>query len=378
MQFFNNKILKMKKINIIIKAFLLLFLITSCEDNDMPKEGGTVVTAPVISSLASSDLILSKPADGQNPFVFRLNWSKVRYNYGSGQFIAADDVKYKVQMDLNDNDFSKAKTIAETENLYTDLYTVDFKEFIDEIVGEETNTAHTFSVRIKATSSKGEAFSETVILNITSYLNVDPTVKNIYIIGDMNGWNNSSKDYVMFRTTNDYQDGVYTYTGYFPAATYFKFNSEEFLGSFDHMYCAGANGILEQGDKGAFYIAGGYHTISIDVKNMTWTISDPAINNPTVYSQMGPIGGFCNWDNEPMMTKSTFDPHQWKMTYEFSESTACKFRGNKDWANNWGGKDADVPYGKGIFDGPGATIQNAGNYDIYFNDLTGHYAIIKH
>jgi hypothetical protein len=238
--------------------------------------------------------------------------------------------------------------------------------------------AHIFSVRIKAISSKGEAFSEAVNMNITSYLNVDPTVKNVYIIGDMNGWNNTSKDYVMFRAGNDYQDGVYTYTGYFPAATYFKFVSEEYLGSFDHMYCAGANGVLEQGDLGAFYVTAGYHTISIDTKNMAWTISDPNITSPTVYDQMGPIGGFCNWDNEPMMTMSTFDPHQWRITYDFTASTACKFRGNKDWANNWGGQDAEVPYGKAVFDGPGATIQNAGTYDIYFNDLTGHYAIIKH
>ncbi len=368
----------MKKIHIIIKTFLLLLLMTSCQNEEMLEEGGIVTTAPVISALSNSDLVFTKPATDQNPFLLRLNWSNVRYNYESGQYIYTDDVKYEVQVDLNENEFSKAKTVAKTQELYTDFYTRDFKSIIDELVGEETNTSHIISIRVKAISSKGEAFSETVNLTVTSYLNVDPTVKNVYIIGDMNGWNNSSKDYVMFRTSNDYQDGTYTYTGYFPAATYFKFNSEEHLGSFDYMYCAGANGILEQGDKGAFYVAAGYHTITIDTKNMTWTITDPSISNPKTYNQMGPIGGFSNWDNEPMMTKSTFDPHQWRITYEFSSSTACKFRGDKDWSNNWGGNDADIPYGKGVFDGPGATIQNAGTYDIYFNDLTGHYAIIKH
>ncbi len=170
---------------------------TGCEDNEMREEGDVVKTAPVISSLASSDLVLSKPAVNQNPFVFRLNWSKVRYNFESGQFISADDVKYEVQMDLNENEFSKAKTVLETQNLYTDIYTVDFKNIIDGLVGQETNTAHIISIRIKAISSKGEAFSEPVNLTVTSYLNIAPTVKNVYIIGDMNGWNSATKVHSM-------------------------------------------------------------------------------------------------------------------------------------------------------------------------------------
>ncbi len=366
----------MKNFKILFSFFIVVFFVGCTPDYDVD-ETGLNITPPSISILSKTEWQLTKPAAEENPLVFRLSWTKARYNYNSGNYIYTDDIKYEVQVDLADNNFETAKTVAETDLLYTDFFTTDFKAVLDELKGEETNTPENISIRIKAISAKGEAYSEPLNLTLTSYLSVDPTVKNVYIIGDMNGWNNSSKDYIMFRNSNNYEDGVYTYTGYFPSATYFKFCSEEFLGSYNNMYCAGENGILQQGDLGAFYVTSGYHTITIDTKNMTWNITDPGISNPNTYNEMGPIGGFCNWDNEPMMTKSTFDPHQWKITYEFTSSTACKFRGNKDWANNWGGNDSDIPYGKAIFDGPGATIQEAGTYDIFFNDLTGHYAIVK-
>jgi len=366
----------MKNLKLIFSFFIFVCFVSCTPDYDVD-ETGLNITPPAINALSKTDWQLTKPAAEENPLVFRLSWTKARFNYNSGNYIYTDDINYEVQIDLADHNFESAKTFVETKNLYTDFFTVDLKNILDELKGAEINTPENISIRIKAVSSKGETFSQPLNLTITSYLNVDPMVKNVYLIGDMNGWDNTSKAYILFRNSNNYEDGVYTYTGYFPSATYFKFCSEEFLGSYDNMYCAGSGGVLEQGDLGAFYVESGYHTISIDTENKTWKITDPGISNPSEYNTMGPIGGFCDWDNEPMMTKSTFDPHQWKITYQFTASTACKFRGNKDWANNWGGNDADIPYGKAVFDGPGATIQEVGTYDIYFNDLTGHYAIVK-
>lgn len=363
-----------------LKFLLFIYIMAcfaGCTTEYNTDDTGIKVTPPSINTLSKTDWKLTKPTAGEDPLVFRLSWTKARYNYDNGNYIYTDDISYDVQVDLTENNFAKAKTIITTKEVYTDFLTIKFKTILDDLKGEETITPQNISIRIKATSSKGECFSEPLNLTLTSYYTIDPVAKNVYIIGDMNGWDNTSKNYIMFRNSNNYQDGTYTYTGYFPTAAYFKFCSEEFLGSYDNMYCAGSGGVLQQGDLGAFYVTAGYHTITINTQDMTWEITDPNITNSTVYNQMGPIGGFCNWDNEPMMTKSTFDPHQWRINYDFTSSTACKFRGNHDWANNWGGTDAEIPYGKAIFDGPGATIQNAGNYNIYFNDLTGHYAIVK-
>src|SRR5690606_11634564 len=107
--------------------------------------------------------------------------------------------------------------------LYADIFVGDLKQAIDILVGEETETPHNFSFRIKTVTSYGEAYSEPVNLTVTSYLKVEPVVRNIYMIGDMNGWDNTNKDYITFRNTNDPRDGVHTFTGYFPKDTYFKF-----------------------------------------------------------------------------------------------------------------------------------------------------------
>ena len=361
----------------IISSFLLFLCFIGCTTDYRTDDTGLKMTPPAINALSKTEWQLTKPAIHENPLVFRLSWSKTRFNYDNGNYILAGDVKYEVQLDLTANNFEKAKIIAKTSELYTDVFTVDLKALIDELKGEEIITPQNISVRIKSISQKGESFSEPLNLTISTYFNIDPAVKNIFIIGDMNGWDNKSKDYIAFRNSNNYDDGSYTYTGYFPKETYFKFCAEEYLGSYLNLYCAGAGGKLEFGDLGAFYVGKGYHTINIDIKKNTWEILDPAITSPKIYNELGPIGGFCNWDNEPLMTKSSFDPHQWKITYDFTSSSALKFRGNKDWGNNWGGTDKDIPYGKGVFDGPGATVQTTGKYDIYFNDLSNNYAIIK-
>ena len=367
----------MKNFKLLFPIFLLLVFLSGCRDENTVPYGEIKTTAAEIAALSESNWVLSRPSGTDNPFLFRLTWDKARFNYESGDYFYVADVKYILEADLMDNNFSKPIKITETEKLYADFYTKDLKTLIDQIIGSETKTPNDISFRIKTVSEYGEMYSQPFTLNITSYLDVEPTVENIFIIGDMNGWDNTSKEYIMFRANNDANDQTYTYTGYFPKASYFKFCSEKNLGSYLNMYCADTNGVLKLGDFGAFYVEQGYYTITIDIKNMNWNIVAFDGSAAKTYSSLGPIGGFCNWDNEPAMSQSAFDPHQWRISYTFNSSTACKFRANHDWGNNWGGTTNEIPYGKAVFDGSGATINDAGTYDIYFNDLTGHYVIKK-
>lgn len=134
----------------------------------------------------------------------------------------------------------------------------------------------------------------------------------------------------------------------------------------------------EESAGGAFYNEfERYVTITINTKDLIYTITDFDASSAKVYNTIGPIGQFCAWDNEPPLSKSGYDPHQWSGTFQFDISTAVKFRGEHNWGFNWGGKDVDYPYGKAVFDGPGATVSIPGKYKIYFNDLTGHYAILQ-
>lgn len=365
-----------KLYSIFIFLASLLFL-ASCEDDHNTIQGAVKTVAAELNSLPDAQINLQKPKAEENPFLFRLTWNKARFNYENGSYANVEEVKYTVEMDLMDHQFSNPVILAETDQLYTDLYTIQLKEMVDQINMEENTDRKEYHLRVKTSTIHGEEYSEPMVVSISSYLNVDPVVEHIYMIGDMNGWDNSNKDYIMFRNSNDVNDGVYTYTGYFPQSTYFKFCAEKFLGSYDNMYSVD-NGKLKIGDFGAFYVEQGYYKIEINTLTNDWSIESITPETVASYSTLGPIGGFVDWDNEPPMTKSNFDPHQWRLTYTFSGATACKFRADKDWSKNWGGKDQDIPYGTAYFDGPGATIPEAGTYDIYFNDLTGSYVIKKH
>lgn len=360
-----------------IGVFLVLLSVFSCEREYEEPRGSVRGTAPVFNTLASSEWNLSRPSEGEDPFVVRVGWSPVKYAYENSEYIHPKEVSYTLEMDLLDGDFSNPQIVAETTGLYHDFHTRELKELTDALIGEDSGETRNYHLRVRASSSEGEVISEPLLVSIQSFLLVDPTIKSVFLIGDMNGWDASNTDYLLFRNSNDYTDGVYTYTGYFSKPTYFKMVAEEYLGGYENMYCAGENGTLLLGDFGAFYVEAGYHTITIDIKQNTWRIEDFDGEGKEVFNTLGPIGGFSGWDNEPHMTQSTFDPHQWRLTYEFTEPTAVKFRANHDWSKNWGAGDKDIPYGLSYFDGPGASLNDVGVYDIYFNDLTGHYALIK-
>lgn len=375
----------MKNIRIIICLMFCITALMAC-DNDESYSSEFKVTPAVINTPAQTNWTLTQPEGDNNPFLFRLNWSKARFSYESGEVAYADSVTYEVEADLLGNEFASSVVIASTQQLYTDLYTLPLNEAITQITGKETNEAQNVEIRVKVSYTGGEAaYSSPITLVVTPYIYQAPPTKldklsYIYIIGDMNGWDTTNKDFMMYRNSSDLTDGVYTYTGYFAKGAegcYFKFCAEENMGGYDKMYCAGADGVLKFGDEGAFFVDPGYYTVSIDLINMTWTIASYDASNAKSYTKIGPIGEFCNWDNEPALTASTFDAHQWSGVITFTTSTTCKFRGNNDWANNWGGKAAEYPYGKAIFDGPGASVGDAGDYEIRFNDLTGNYIIRK-
>lgn len=360
----------------------VLLCLSGCQKDNEINTAAIRAVAPVITPPVNSNWQLTQPAGDENTFLFRLGWSKSRFLSIGGDYVPVDSVTYEVEADLSANNFSKAKVLASTAKLYTDIYTLQLNELVHSLLGKESNEVQNLSLRVKIKTAVADSvYSEPVTLVVRPYIYVEPPVvpdapKFIYIIGDMNQWNPNNHDFIMFRDNNDGADGKYTYTGNFGTGVYLKFCAEEFLGGFANMYCAADGGKLEFGDTGAFYIAG-YKTVTIDIINMTWKIEPYDAGNAKNYDIVGPIGGFCNWDNEPAMTPSAFDKHQWRINQAFTGSTACKFRGDRNWTNNWGGGELDIPFGKAVFDGPGATVQEAGTYTIYFNDLTGHYVIKK-
>jgi len=372
----------MKTLKIFLITLLSGFVIWSCREDDLLslKE----VIPSVLDDVAVKEYVLTEPAANSNPLLLTSTWTETKFNLSSSSNSEpAGPVNYVLQMDKEGNDFKDPVVLASTNALSANIFVKDINAILLSKLNFEAETEGTVEIRIMTYYGQNQVHSiasENILkIKITPYKPLEE-VEAVYLLGDMNGWNNTSTEYLMYRNSNDPDDRTYTYTGRLAANTYFKFIPAESLGTFK-AYCIKDDSTMtyEETSGGAFYNQNErYVTITINTQTLTYTIVDYTENNTTkFFNTMGPIGEFSNWDNEPLMTKSSYDAHQWTITYNFASSTTCKFRGNKDWSNNWGGTAEAIPYGKGIFDGPGATIVVPGTYKIHFNDLTGHYAILQ-
>jgi len=216
-------------------------------------------------------------------------------------------------------------------------------------------------------------------------------IRPIYIIGDLNSWNNSDITTMLplFKDNSTSDNAVFTYTGYLPAGN-FKFLPEEALNSYKAL-CFKSEGNLEYVEEagGTFNNAtAGYKTITINVNDMTYSVSDYNVTGTTEWQTIGVIGDFCGWANEPKMTQYSIDnKHIWTLELTLPalvEGTySVKFRANEDWTSRWAAIDPEsVPFGKSVFltgteFDPNIVLHAGGNYHIVFNDLTGHYLFIK-
>lgn len=372
----------MKKfIKILVLSFIGGLLIFSCRTSeDLLTLNETLPSK--MDDVATNNFVLQEPAANSNPLLLTVTWTETKFKLSSDASnpVPSGPINYVLQMDKGGNNFATPVVVASTTGLSSDLFLKDINTILLAKLGAIAETENAVELRIMANYGTSQSVASTNILklNITPFkpvVAVDP----IYLTGDMNGWDNTNTDFLMFRNSNDKDDRTYTYTGKLAANTYYKFTPKESLGT-PKAYCRKDNTTLvyEESSGGAFYNEfEKYVTITINTQSLAYTIVD--YNSPNTnkyYNTMGPIGNFCNWDNEPLMKKSSYDGHQWNGIFTLDIATALKFRGNRDWSNNWGGKDSEFPYGKAVVDGPGANLTITGKYRIYFNDLTDHFAIL--
>lgn len=370
---------------------LLPIVLFNCSDDEKAPVL-TDIEASKLNGLPSNMIELELPEESANPLVFTVTWTETFfYMDGSKQAIPAGPLSYDLQIDIEGNGFAGAKTLASTSRLFTDIFTTDLNTFLLREFDIEPGEAVNYEMRIRTAYGEGNISqtvnsSNSLPVTITTYT-PPGDIEPIYIIGDMQGWNNSSKEFMMYRNSSASDDYVYTYTGLIKANTYFKFCPESSLGAFDDMYCAGANGVLERGDLGAFYIENeGYYTLTIDIGAMTWSIEEYDASAAPSWQIMNFVGAFSEWGavNEPNMIPSAYDPHQWNLDITLNTiEYGVKFRADNSWDNRWCPKiPTDSPYGIAEFN-PTAhdnnidiSNQGTGNYHVRFNDLTGHYIVL--
>lgn len=325
---------------------------------------GPVITAPT----AGSTIVLSS-AD-QSAIATKITWTDYS-SYGT------TDVVYKVEVAKKGD--ATFLTLGQVTNALSldvtnkDLNTVALN------AGGVANQEGEFDFRVTATTNFStpsiELKSAVSTAKITPY---KVEFINLYLVGDATaaGWDNSASNANMYPLLGNHSvNASYTYTGYFKAG---GFKLIKVKGSWDAQYGAGssAGSLSSDGGSGNITVAAdGYYKLAVNIATMTYTFE--AITPPsTTYPTIGIIGDATPnaWDASTAMTQSTFDPHIWYITNVNLTNGKLKFRANNAWDVNWGSSDED--FGIGTQGGPDINVK-AGTYNIYFNDATGAFSMIK-
>lgn len=386
----------MKKYISYIISILTLLALIACGDSHDSSPVVTRVEPSVIDDFPTDEYILSNSATATD-VIFTATWTETLfYLDGASTPTPVAPIEYILQVDKADNEFSNPYILAKTNLLAININTIDFNSLLTDSLKANPNEAIDIEMRLLINYGKNETnyiiSKNTVKLSVTPFEYRNP-LNPVYIIGDMNGWDNSNVDkmLIMFKDNSLLTNNIYTYTGYMPANCSFKFLPHEALGT-DAAYCYKDEGKLEFVENGGINLYNsteGFKTIIIDLKNLTYSIEDYDASGANTWTILGFIGEFCGWSNEPLMTKlSTKNNHIWQLNYTLpalgdGENHPVKFRAERDWSSRWAAIDPNaVPYGKAIYltgdeYDPNIVIPEGGNYAITFNDLTGHYVILK-
>lgn len=392
----------MKNINLIFTIIIAALLFSCSKEDSSPVL--TSVNASKLNPLPAESVKLIASHATKNPLLCTFTWTETSFFFSNSEYRSASGpITYTLEMDTVGDDFAHPFTVVSTEKLYSDVLLEDMIGILKDNYNAKQDKDVNAEFRIKATYGQSETIYSTNNVRLTMTITVDENtpapvyVKTMYIIGNMNGWNNSNTDFMMFRDDSDYSTGKFTYTGRLAADTYYKFISEANLGTWNVYYTStGTDMILGQSDGGAWYNAAeGYYTIDIDVVKMTYSIKPFDVTTAAPYSAahpypktdhtfntIGVIGQFSNWADQNALTQSSYDPHIWILN-ETSLSTVqygIKFRAEGSWDFRWCPKIAtDVPYGVAAYDPTDqdnnidVTPTGAGKYQLILNDLTGHY-----
>lgn len=326
------------------------------------------VAKPVITSpAAGTSFILNKQTPDAT--VATVTWSDYA-TYGV-------PVKYLVEVaKKGQTSYEAAGTVTDSKSL---VWTHKMLNDAVTKLGLPANVVGEVNVRVTATTvSVGgtiNTVSDVVTIKVTPYV----SFINLFMVGDATeaGWDNNNNNQPLFRDPVD--TNKFHFSGYFKAGA---FKLVEVKGQWQPQW--GQNGGVvavndgSSSDPDVFSVStAGYYTFTIDTVAKTYSLL-PYTPNSAVYTVMGIVGSATpNGWNAPdsKMTRSALDPHLWSVKGLSLTVGEIKFRVNDDWGINWG---SNTPIsGTGTNGGANIPVEEAGTYDVYFNDSDGSYLLIK-
>jgi hypothetical protein len=364
----------------ILIALIMIGGLGSCEgdDNFMIAEPQPAEFA-ILTPSSGSSIIITEETEQTNTAV-TFSWEDVDYGTPTA-------VTYELQFAPNGTDFASPTVISSSaatnySMTYAALQTA--ATALDQDPANEGPVA--IDVRVKSTigtTGAEEKYSDVVTISVTPFTAVITyPFRDLFLVGNatQDNWNNNSNNYALYRDPDN--TDLYYYTGYFNAG---EFKLLEKKGQWQPQW--GQNGgvlAVNDGtgsDPGAFAVSSaGYYSLTVDLAANTYTLDSYDASGAATYSTVGIIGTATpnNWDApDTDMIQSTFDPHIWYLNNQVLKAGGeMKFRANDAWDVNWGA--ANSYSGLATLNGPNIAIgiPADGNYDVWFNDITGRYVYI--
>lgn len=228
------------------------------------------------------------------------------------------------------------------------------------------------------------------LLEMTFKIEGISAIPEYYPVGTLTGWNGGEKVSAMFPTSGN----TVTMTTYFTGAWDMRMWPAENFGDWTK---GKAIGISENGgnapsgnlvwntenDGNLASPEAGYYTLDCDYKTMTYQWTKYGDQAPATYEKIGLVGANDDWSNDIFLTQVTNTTGDTKPTHLWYAlgvkvdycSWGVQFRADGAWNKQWGKGDQGYPYGQS---NTTSNIEGIvpGTYNIYFNDITGHYFFI--
>lgn len=334
----------MKQFNKISGLIIVIGLLTlpACDKTDIPatfKEG-------VASELSSSTATVAVAFADADKTALTLNWTNPKY--------ATDTANYKfvIEMDSTGKNFAKADTKTVIGKLSTSF---TGKELNDLLLarGYAFNVPVDMEVRVKSSYGNNNELkvSNVVKIKMTPY-KIPPKIPPpaaLYIVGDVNGWNNSAtldKQYYFYKTDETTFAGVFNFTssgGYKLIQTLGDWASQY------HMISGGTAtaGEFEQKDANPAFPnppAGSYRIV-VDFQKGSYTATKTDAARVTPPADLYIVGDVNGWNNSASLDTK----------YKFTKVNDFVFTINVDFAPSGGYK----------------LIQTLGDWSTQFHMLAG-------
>lgn len=356
-----------QKISVVIALAFGLFLFNSCDDNEDLFEI-TAPTAPVLSELVITEIALD-PVNTSNPIV-TLNWQDANYGQQASVNYAIEfssDAEFTTPV-VASNINGKTSITFSVSELNTSAGAAGLPPF-------KWNTLYARIISSIGTQASEESSSNVIQFDVNPYFNY--IYKDYYLVGDATapGWNPDNTNPALFRDADNSQK--YSYTGYFANG---NVKVLEILGQWQPQWGTndGTTLAVNDGtgsDPGTFAVpsGAGFYTFEMDFETNTFNFNSYDASAASNYTSMSVQGSATPSGATPTgMNQLAHDGHIWYARnihlvpgdLQFITDTNAVWAGTTSFSGAASENGGSIP------------VLVEDDYDVWYNDLTGHYILI--